>query len=75
MFYATLPSHLGKVRMARLVTLVDALTEALAAAADPMREQTWAERFRVLTERVEAAEDRARTSEAELSAALEALRD
>lgn len=38
------------------------LKEALAAA-DPAREQTWAERFRVLTERAEAAEQKLAAAE------------
>lgn len=71
MFYATLPDHLGKVRMARVVALVDAYAEALAAAEDPMREQTWAGRFRVLTDRAEKAEARTREMESALKETIE----
>jgi hypothetical protein len=45
-----------------------ALRAAVERLRDPMREQTWSERFRVLTERAEAAESR-------LAAATEIVRE
>lgn len=56
-FYATLPEHLGKVRMARLVALVDALSAALAAETRSHERtvHSWSEQI----DRAEAAEARA----------------
>ena len=60
---------------ARVVRIIDKLTEALAAASDPMREQTWSERFRVLTERAEAAEAKLAAAERLADSRLKSFTD
>ncbi len=67
-WYETLPDHIGGRPMRKLLRLYD-------AARDPMREQTWAERFKVLSDQRDAALARAEAAEKHVSELSASWRD